>query len=155
MPGYPEAGYDAHMSVENRKARFDYEILERFTAGIELLGSEVKAVRAGKISLVGAYVIIRGGEAYLSGARIQTYQPNNLSAAHDEARLKKLLLSKEELESLEKAENTKGLTIVPIKVYNTGRFLKLELGIARGKKSFDKRQAIKKQDVERDLKRSL
>ncbi|MES2214031.1 MAG: SsrA-binding protein SmpB [Patescibacteria group bacterium] len=143
------------MSVENRKARFDYEILERFTAGIELLGSEVKAVRAGKISLVGAYVIIRGGEAYLSGARIQTYQPNNLSAAHDEARLKKLLLSKEELESLEKAENTKGLTIVPIKVYNTGRFLKLELGIARGKKSFDKRQAIKKQDVERDLKRSL
>ncbi|MDB5266656.1 MAG: SsrA-binding protein SsrA-binding protein [Parcubacteria group bacterium] len=143
------------MSVENRKARFDYEILERFTAGLELLGTEVKAVRAGKISLVGAFVIIRGKEAFLQGARIETYQPNNLSAEHDPDRPKKLLLSTEEIATLEKADKTKGLTIVPIKVYNTGRFLKLELGIARGKKEFDKRQAIKKRDTERDLKRTL
>ncbi|MDB5254408.1 MAG: SsrA-binding protein SsrA-binding protein [Parcubacteria group bacterium] len=141
--------------AENRKARFDYEILESFPAGIELFGSEVKSVRAGKISLAGSFVIIRGREAFLQGAKIEPYQPNNEASDQEPERPIKLLLRKDEIEKLEKADSSKGLTIVPIKVYNNGRFLKLELAIVRGKKQFDKRQTIKKRDVERDLKKDF
>lgn len=141
--------------AENRKARFDYEILKRFTGGLELLGLEVKSARAGKISLSGAFIVVRGGEAYLVGADIPAYQPKNAPKEYDEARARKLLLSRSEIEELKDAEQTKGLTIVPLSVYNKGRFLKLDLAIAKGKKKFDKRQAIKKRDVERELKRRL
>lgn len=141
--------------AENRKARFDYELLKKFEAGIELLGSEVKSVRAGKMSLAGAFVAVRGGEAFLVGADIPAYQPKNASSEYDATRARKLLLSSAEIAELADAEGTKGLTIVPLAVYNKGRFLKVELAIARGKKEFDKRQAIKKRDTERELKRSL
>lgn len=140
---------------DNKKATYDYEILERFTAGIELLGVEVKSVREGKISLRGSFVAVRGAEAYLVGADIPAYQPKNAPKEYDSTRTRKLLLSKSELEKLKSAEGTKGLTIVPLSVYNKGRFLKLDIAIARGKKKYDKRQAIKKRDVERDLKRTL
>jgi SsrA-binding protein len=141
--------------VQNKKATFDYEILEKFTAGLELIGQEVKSVRAGKISLNGAYVGIRGAEAYLLNANIDAYQPKNAPKDYEPLRARKILLTKSEIAELQKAESTKGLTIVPLSVYNKGRFLKLDLAIARGKKQFDKRQAIKKRDVERDLKRTL
>ncbi len=140
---------------ENRKARFDYEILKTFTAGLELLGFEVKAARAGKINLRGAFVAVRGAEAYLIGADIPPYQPKNTPPEYDATRARRLLLSRDEIAELLDAESTKGLTIVPLKVYNKGRFLKLDLGIARGKKKFDKRESIKKRDVEREIKRSL
>ncbi len=141
--------------AENRKARFDYEFVEEFEAGLELTGSEVKSVRAGKISLVGSFVSVRGGEAFLLNAEIQPYQPKNLKTDYDPKRAKKLLMTKDELSKLATAETTKGLTIVPITVYNKGRFIKCRVAIARGKKEFDKRQSIKKRDTERDLKRSL
>jgi len=141
--------------ADNSKVLFDYEILERLTAGIELLGMEVKSVREGKMNLRGSFVGVRGNEAYLVGASIPAYQPKNAPKDYDSLRPRKLLLSKDELEELGTAEGTKGLTIVPLSVYNKGRFLKLDIAIARGKKKFDKRQAIKKRDVERDLKRSL
>ncbi|MBX4189488.1 SsrA-binding protein SmpB [Candidatus Parcubacteria bacterium] len=141
--------------ADNRRAHFDYEFLETFTAGIELTGAEVKAARAGKISLAGSYVSIRGGEAFLLGAEVQPYQPKNEPLDFDGTRAKKLLLTKDEIAVLAKAEETKGLTIVPLKVYNKGRFLKVDVALARGKKQFDKRQAIKKRDTERDIKRSL
>ena len=141
--------------AENRKARFDYEILKRFTAGLELLGAEVKSVRAGKINLQGAFVGVRGGEAYLLSASIPPYQPKNTPSEYDETRPRKLLLDKAEIGELAEAESTKGLTIVPLSVYNKGRFLKLDLAIARGKKKFDKRESIKKRDVEREIKRTL
>lgn len=141
--------------ADNSKARFDYEIIKKFSAGLELLGLEVKSVRAGKCSLRGAFVGIRGNEAFLIGANIPAYQPKNAPKDYDALRTRKLLLSKSELEELKVAEGTKGLTIIPLSVYNKGRFLKLDIAIARGKKKFDKRQAIKKRDVERDLKRSL
>lgn len=141
--------------ADNRKARFDYDILESLTAGIELLGHEVKSVKAGKMSLVGSFVGIRGGEAFLIGADIPPYQPKNIFGEYDSKRPRKLLLTKGELEKLSRSEETKGLTIVPLSVYNKGRFLKVDIGIARGKKKFDKREAIKKRDVERDLKREL
>lgn len=140
---------------KNSKATYDYEILERFTAGIELLGLEVKAARDGKANLRGAFVGVRGGEAYLLGASIPPYQPKNTPKEYDATRPRKLLLSKSELSELAKAEGTKGLTIVPLSVYNKGRFLKLDLAIAKGKRQFDKRESIKKRDVERDLNRKL
>ncbi len=141
--------------ANNSKALFDYEILERLTAGLELLGTEVKSVRAGKCNLRGTFIAVRGAEAYLVGADIPAYQPKNAPQDYDALRTRKLLLSKSELENLKDAEGTKGLTIVPLSVYSKGRFLKLDIAIARGKKIYDKRQAIKKRDVERDLKRSL
>ncbi|KND48633.1 MAG: SsrA-binding protein [Parcubacteria bacterium C7867-005] len=142
-------------NATNRKAKFNYEILEHLHAGLELSGTEVKSVREGKLSLAGAYVGIRGDEAYLLNANIEPHQPNNAPKDYDPLRARRLLLSKPEIEILKNAEGTGGLTIVPISVYNKGRFLKLDLAIARGKKKFDKRESIKKRDVERDLKRSL
>ncbi len=141
--------------AENRKAKFDYELLEIFEAGIELTGPEVKSVRMGRMNLAGSYVSILGKEAFLRGAEIPPYQPKNQPADYDPQRAKKLLLEKGELERLAKAETTKGLTIVPLTVYNKGRFIKVKLAIARGKKEFDKREAIKKRDTERDLDRTL
>lgn len=141
--------------ADNRKARFDYEILEKFTAGLELLGLEVKSIKAGKINLKGAFVAVRGGEAYLVGADIPPYQPKNAPKEYDAGRPRKLLLSRSEIQELAQAEAQQGLTIVPLSVYNKGRFLKLDLAIARGKKKFDKREAIKKRDVEREIKKSL
>lgn len=143
--------------VNNKKARFDYETLEKFTAGIELNGQEVKSARAGHVNLVGSYVSIRGGEAFLIGSDIPAYQPNNLSgnADYDPMRVRKLILTKAELKELSKAEGTKGLTIVPLSVYNKGRFLKVDIAVAKGKKKFDKRESIKKRDTDRELRRSV
>ena len=141
--------------ADNSKARFDYEMLKTFSAGLELLGYEVKSVRSGKMSLRGSYVAVRGNEAFLLGADIAPYQPKNVPKDYDSLHPRKLLLSKAEIEELGKAENTKGLTIVPLSVYNKGRFLKLDLAIARGKKKFDKRTSIKKRDTEREIGRTL
>ena len=141
--------------ADNSKVRFDFELLEHFTAGIELTGTEVKSVRGGRCNLQGSFVAIRGNEAFLVGADIPAYQPKNAPEGYESTRARKLLLEKKELLELADAEGTKGLTIVPLSVYNKGRFLKLDIAIARGKKKFDKRQSIKKRDVERDLKRKL
>ena len=143
------------MLLENRKAKFNYEFLEKLDAGIELLGSEVKSLRANLGSLEGAYVIVRGNEAFLIGAYIPAYQPKNTSHGYDERRNRKLLLTKKEIASLVRAEAKKGLTIVPISVYNRGHKLKVTLAIARGKKKFDKRETIKRRETERDMRREL
>lgn len=141
--------------LRNKKATFDYQILQTFEAGLELFGHEVKSLRAGKGSLVGSHVLIRGNEAFLVNATIQPYQEGNTPEEYDPTRYRRLLLNKKELIELEKAEDTNSLTIVPISVYNKGRRLKLEIAIARGKKQHDKREVIKKRDTERDLRRSL
>lgn len=141
--------------IENKKAHFNYEILEKFEAGIELLGHEVKSLKNKQGSLDGAYVIVRGGEAYLINAHIPPYQPLNNPDDCEPTRNRRLLLTKEEIAELSLAESTKGLTIVPISVYNKGRKLKLSLGIGKGKKKADKRQSIKKRDTERELGRTL
>lgn len=141
--------------ADNSKVRFDYEIVDHMTAGLALTGSEVKSIRLGKISLAGSFIALRGNEAYLINANIEPYQPKNILGEYDPLRPRKLLVSKKELEILLNAEESKGLTIVPISVYNKGRFIKMDIGIGRGKKKFDKRQAIKKRDVERDIKRTL
>ena len=141
--------------VFNKKASFNYEITERFTAGIELFGFEVKALRAKHGSLEGAYITIRGGEAFLNGADFPAFQPANAPDDFDSKRNRKLLLTKKEIKYLASIESKKGLTIVAIAVYNNKHKLKLELGIGRGKKSFDKRETIKKRETDREIRRTL
>lgn len=141
--------------AENRKAYFNYDIQEKFEAGIELFGYEVKSVRAGKVSLDGSHVIVRGGEAYIVGTTIQPYQSGNTPKEYEQDRTRKLLLTKKEIEELSKAGETKGLTLVPLSLYNKNRRIKLSLGIGKGKKLHDKRESIKKRDTDREMRRTL
>jgi len=139
--------------AENRKARFDYEILEKYESGIELLGSEVKSVRGGQMSLEGAFVIVRGGECFLINANVPAYQPKNAPKDYDPLRNRKLLLTKKEIAELAGSEKNKSLTIVPISVYNKGRKIKVEIALVKGKKKFDKRETLKKRDTDREIRR--
>ena len=141
--------------VENKKVRFDYTILEEIEAGLELLGFEVKSLRAGRGSLKGARVIARGGEAYLVGASIPAWQIANAPKSYDPERPRRLLLSRKEIARVASAEGEKGLTIVPISVYNKGRNLKLRIAIARGKKKEDKRHTIRAREEKRKMERTL
>ncbi|TSC61720.1 MAG: hypothetical protein Athens041674_676 [Parcubacteria group bacterium Athens0416_74] len=141
--------------VENKRVGFDYSIVEEMEAGLQLYGYEVKSLRAGHGSLKGARVVARGGEAYLVGATIPAFQPANAPKSYDPERTRKLLLSSKEIAHISSAEGEKGLTIVPLKVYNKGRNLKLLLAIARGKKKEDKRQSIKERDEKRRIQRTL
>ncbi|MEK7650110.1 MAG: SsrA-binding protein SmpB [Patescibacteria group bacterium] len=143
------------MSTENKKVHFDYEILETYEAGIELFGFEVKSIRAGNAHLEGARVLIRGGEAFLVGASIPPYQQPNTPPSYEPDRTRKLLLHKKELSYLAGKEHEKGLTLVPIKLYNKARTIKLEFGVARGKKKADKREVIKTREVKRSISREL
>jgi SsrA-binding protein len=141
--------------AENRKARFDYEILEKYEAGIELLGLEVKSVRGGRMSLEGAFVIVRGGEAFLINSNVPPYQVNNTPKDYDPLRNRKLLLTKKELRELAGSEKNKSLTIVPLSVYNKNRKIKLEVALVKGKKKHDKRDSIQKRETDRDIRRTL
>ena len=139
--------------AENRKVRFNYEILERYETGIELLGTEVKSVREGQMSLEGAFVIVRGGEAFLINANIPPYQPKNAPKDYDPLRNRKLLLTKKEIAELAGNEKNKSLTIVPISVYNKNRKIKVEIALVKGKKKYDKRETLKKRDTNREIRR--
>lgn len=141
--------------LDNPKAKFDYEVLERFDAGIELFGFEVKSVRAGRGSIAGAHVIIRGGEAFIVGMRVDPYQPGNTDPAYVPDRTRKLLLTKKEIHTLDEQDAKKGLTLVPLSLYDKGGKIKVSFAVARGKKQFDKRETIKKRETDRDLRRLL
>jgi len=141
--------------IRNKKATFNYEILETFEAGVVLFGYEVKAIRSGKASLVGAYIILKEDGAYLKGATVSFYQEKNTPDSYNPERERKLLLSKKELLKLEKELNTAGLTIVPISLYSKNSKIKLEIALVRGKKKVDKRETLKKRDVKRDIDRIL
>lgn len=141
--------------IEHKKARFDYDILEEYEAGLELFGHEVKSLRNHQGKLEGAHIIVRGGEAYVVGMVISPYQPKNTPVDYDPNRSRKLLLTKKEIDALAGAEGQKGLTIVPLSVYNKSNVLKLRIAIARGRKRFDKRAVLKKRDTEREMRRTL
>ena len=141
--------------IDNKKVHFNYEILERYEAGIELLGVEVKSLRAKKGSLEGSHIVVRGGEAFLVGATIQPYQANNSAKNYEPARNRRLLLTKKEIALLTDYESKKGLTIVPLAVYNKSRKIKIEIAVVRGKKTHDKRETIKKREAERDVMREI
>lgn len=138
----------------NRKAFHEYHILETFEAGIQLKGSEVKSIRESKASLKQSYVLIRKGEAWLRGAHIAAYSHTGFEG-HDPVRNRKLLLHKREIAKINSKLAEKGLTAVPTKLYFKGGFIKLEFGLAKGKKLHDKRDTKKKRDVERDIQRAL
>ena len=139
----------------NKRAHFDYEILEQFETGIELLGIEVKSIRSGRAQLLGSFVIIRGGEAYITGLKIPPFQANNTPSTYIEDRTRKLLLSKKQITQIEESLKNKGLTLIAISLYNKGPKIKVEIGLARGKKKFDKRETIKKRDTDRELRREF
>lgn len=141
--------------VQNKKAHFDFEFLEVFEAGVVLFGHEVKSLRAGKASLNGAYVVIRGGEAYLVNASISPYQVANTPKGYDPERARKLLLTKKQLAELEQGSEKQGLTIVAIKWYNNKRHLKLQIALAKGKKKADKRETLKERDSKREIDRIM
>lgn len=141
--------------IDNKKAYFNYEITETIPAGIELFGFEVKSLRKGQGSLDGSYVTIRGGEAFVIGMQIPAYQEGNTPKEYDPLRNRRLLLNKKEIARLGEIESQKGLTIVPISVYNKNTMLKVDLGIATGKKKFDKRETTKKREVDRNIRREF
>jgi len=141
--------------VKNQKVFFNYEITDKYNAGVELLGFEVKSIKEGKGNMEGSYIIVRGGEAFLIGLDIPPFQQNNTPEDYDSKRNRRLLLSKKELGILAEIEKEKGLTLVPISLYNNGRRIKLELGVAKGKKKFDKRQTIKKRESDKEMNRAL
>jgi SsrA-binding protein len=153
---YHIAWYILHVNlIEHKKARLEYDLLEEFEAGLELLGHEVKSLRAHHGKLEGAHIIVRDGEAYLVGASIPPYQPGNTPPEYDPERSRKLLLTQKELASLGAYEGQKGLTIVPISVYNKGKVLKLRIAVARGRKKYDKRAVLKERDTKREMQRTL
>lgn len=141
--------------ANNKKAFFEYEILDKIEAGIVLEGSEVKSVREGHISLLGSFIFISNGQAYLKNAFIKNYVQAT-AYVPDEHRSRVLLLNKKEIVKIDEQIKQKGLSCVPLKVYfnDKGR-VKLEIGVGRGKKLFDKRQTIKERELKRDLQRKL
>lgn len=141
--------------VENRKAHFDYEILERFEAGMVLSGQEVKSIKSGRINLAGSYVVLRNNEAFLLNAQIPPYQPKNAPPDYDPARLRKLLLNKSEIKYLIGKAQEKRLTLIPIRVYTKKGKIKLEFGLGKGRKKASKKELLKKRDVEREIEIEL
>lgn len=137
--------------AQNRRARFDYEIVETIEAGMILTGPEVKSCREGHCSLAGAYVILQKGKAILRGVTIARYRYAAGSEMYAPARERELLLNRTELERLSSAVDQKGMTLVPLEV-RAGRYIKILIGLGRGKKKFDKRSTIKKREVERKLR---
>jgi SsrA-binding protein len=139
---------------KNRKAFHEYHILDRYEAGIELIGAEVKSIRDGKVSLQEAYAEVREDEAWIVGMRINPY-PLATHFEPDPTRTRRLLLHKKEIKRMKAQTEEKGLTIVPLKIYFRGKVCKLELAVARGKKLYDKRESIKKRDSDRKIMRAM
>ena len=141
--------------ADNKKATFDYEILEKYEAGLVLIGQEVKSIRTGHAHLAGSYVVIANGIAQLVGAKIPAYQPLNAPPGYNPEQSRKLLLNKKELDYLARKVHERGFSLIPLKVYDNNGRIKLEFGLAKGKKQFDKKEKIKKRDVERNTQREL
>ena len=140
--------------AENKKAYFDYEILEKFEAGISLEAQEVKSIRAGMVTLAGSLVILRGEEAFWVGAKIPPWQPAN-APAYKEERDRRLLLKKSEIKYLIGKTRGKGLTLIPLKLYTKGRWIKLEFALAKKKRKYDKREVLKEKAIKREIERTL
>lgn len=143
------------INIENRRARFDYQFIEHFTAGIVLQGTEIKSIREGKAGLSDSYCYFKGGELYVRNMHIAEYSEASFKN-HEPLRERKLLLSRTELRKLENKLKDQGLTIVPVKLFISDKgFAKLDIALAKGKKEFDKRQDIKKKDIEREIGRKI
>lgn len=142
------------MEINNRKAKYDYEILDTIEAGIVLTGTEIKSVKNGSANLKDSYAIIKNGEIFLLNMHISHYEQGNIFN-HDETRTRKLLLHKKEILKLNEKVQMLGYTLVPVKLYFKKNRAKILIGVAKGKKNYDKREAIKKKDIQRDIERNL
>lgn len=142
------------IEINNRKAKFDYEIFETYEAGIALTGTEIKSIRKGNCNLKDSYVVIRQNEAYVINMHISQYEQGNIFN-HEETRTRKLLLHKKEILKLNDKIRISGYTIVPLKLYFNKNKAKLQIGLAKGKKTYDKRETIKQRDINKDIQRQL
>lgn len=142
------------MEILNRKARYDYEILEKYEAGIVLTGTEIKSIRKGNANLKDSYAVIKNGEVFLLNMHVSEYKEGNIFN-HEETRTRKLLLNKNEIKKINDKITIKGLTLVPVKLYFVNGKLKVELAVARGKHIYDKKETIKQRDIDREMKKSL
>ncbi|NMC42298.1 MAG: SsrA-binding protein SmpB [candidate division Zixibacteria bacterium] len=149
-----ESEQNIKIVTTNRKAFHDYEIITRYEAGLTLVGTEVKSLRLGKAQLMDAYASVENGEVFLHNMHISQYDMAHREN-HDPVRKRRLLLTKREIRKLWSASNEKGFTIVPLKVYFKGPYAKVEIAVARGKRSYDKRQAIAKRDAQREMERKV
>lgn len=138
----------------NRSARHDYELLDRYEAGLELKGTEIKSVRKGKVQLKDAYISIKDGQATIKGMHISPYEFGN-RFNHDEVRDRRLLLHKREILKLDQAVRLKGYTLIPVSIYLSHGLCKLEIALARGKNLHDKRETSKKRDAEREIRKAM
>ena len=143
------------ISIKNRRASFDYTFIEKYVAGLVLVGTEIKSIRQGKASLVDSYCYFKNGELFIKNMNISEYTEGNVYN-HEPTRERKLLLSKQELTKLQKKMKDQGLTIIPLNLFTSDSgYAKLEIALAKGKKLFDKREDIKAKDIDRDLKRKF
>lgn len=141
--------------AENKKALFDYKILEKFEAGLVLLGQEVKSVKTGQMSLKGSFISFHNNKAFLTNATISRYKHSSKTEEYDSNRSREILLHKKELRYLQGKFAEKGLTIVPLSVYTKNRLIKIEIAVASGKHAYDKRESIKKKDIVKDMRRAM
>lgn len=149
-----ESEQNIKIVTTNRKAFHDYEIITRYEAGLSLVGTEVKSLRLGKAQLMDAYAVVEGGEVFLHNMHISQYDMAHREN-HDPVRKRRLLLTRREIRKLWTASNEKGFTIVPLRVYFKGPYAKVEIAVARGKRSYDKRQAIAKREAQREMERKV
>ncbi len=141
--------------AENKKAYFDYNILDKFEAGIALQGQEVKSIKTRGVNLAGSYVVVKNEELFWVGAKIPPYQPKNAPQDYEPERFRKLLLKKKTIKALIGKSKEKGLTLIPLRVYTKNAKIKLEFGTGKGRKKADKRELIKKRDIKREIEKEL
>ncbi len=142
------------MEIYNRKARHDYFIEDTYEAGIELTGTEIKSIRMGSANIKDSYGIIKNNEVFLLNMFVSQYTEGNIFN-HNETRTRRLLLHKKEIKKISEKVNTQGLTLIPLKLYFKNNILKVELGICRGKKNYDKRESLKERDIKRNIDKQL
>lgn len=145
---------EGQVIAQNKKARHDYTILETYEAGIVLQGTEIKSIRNRRVNLKDGFVRVRNQEAFLYNVHISSYEQGNLFN-HDPLRTRKLLLHKKQIKKLAEEQKQSGVTIVPLKIYLKDGFAKVLIGVAKGKKQYDKREALKEKDMKRDIQRTL
>jgi SsrA-binding protein len=142
------------LKIVNRKAYHEFAVLQDFTAGIVLVGTEVKSIRKGDATISDSFIFLKDGEVFIKNMKVAKFKESHVVEKHDESRDKKLLLSRREISQIEKLMQDKGTTIVPLEVFSYKNLIKVKIGVVRGKKLWDKRQDLKKKDAERELRRA-
>lgn len=142
------------LKIVNRKAYHEFAVLQDFTAGVVLVGNEVKSIRKGDATISDSFIFLKDGEVFLKNMKVAKYKESHSAEKHDDSRDKKLLLNKSEIAQIEKLLQDKGTTIVPLEIFSYRNMIKVKIGVVKGKKLWDKRESIKKRDVERELRRT-